>query len=1091
VTDSPSAESRLSRLLDRLLTAAEASLVAGDLESARATADEVRAVDPDNARAALLLQQVAARQHDGASGERALMTLLFADIVSSTRLSERLEPEQLRDLFSFYRAAAREAVERYGGYVMKYMGDGILAGFGYPEPHEDDGRRAVLAALDLVTAVRDARGDLERRLGEAPQVRIGIHTGQVVVADLSDKRSSDEKDSIVGVAPNLAARIQQAAEPDMVVISDVTEHLVDTDFYMQSLGERDLKGISRPVEVFAVDRVRHAGARFYAERYRQGELVGRDEPHARLVAAWEATRAVSHSTPAAFVVSGEAGIGKTRLVAEIVETVETTGGRVLGAGCLPYYSNVSLWPIARLIERSLGVVAEDADRLGALVASLESLGLDPATSVPVLGALIGATDPQTYPPPELDPAALLDETLRQLVDWLTALAESTPRMIVVEDLHWADPSTVALVGRLVERRPPRVLTVASTRHPADVPWLDAAEHIELRRLDESAADGLVHSLLADLQAEEHLTDEQRSTIVTQAQGIPLFVEELTRSYLSESRTDRIPLRLQELLAWRLKAPGVDQRVAQVAATVGPVFDAATVAAVVGDRASVAGQLEVLLDAGIIERDDPELDTYHFRHALMRDAAYETQVIDVRQRTHAAVADTIADRGGEPALVAEHLDLAGEPGRAAGQYVVAAQAEQARGAHSEAAKLLTRAVDLLDQLEESDDRDLGELTARMLRAFSVSSVQGYAAPEVQADHRRLDVLTRRLGTRPEVLPSLIAIWAYWLTSGELGTGRGLIDRLDDLVSQDAYAWFEPEVESCAGYQSMYEGHLDVALDHLERAMAGFGARPADQIVSPFWPLPNDPVAVSAVALACVHALRGELDQVDRWIEQAEHRAEEIGFPRGPFSLAFVKTYEAWVRRFLADDEASVQLGSEVVGIGMEYGYTYWMLLGSTYVGSVTPGSGPDLEFLEQNLATLRAIGHIAFSASSLARLAELVARAGDVDRAAELVAEGIEVVHKTGEHLHLPELLRLRGEYALARWGDAEEAAADLREAVQVADQQGAGVSRLRAALALARLPEASRPADWRAVLEAARAALPTSGAKLPEATAADELLAGT
>ncbi len=1081
-----SAESRLERLLGRLLSAAEASLAAGDPETARATADEVLTVDPDNERASALLAQIETR-HRVATGERALMTLLFSDLVSSTQLSERMEPEQLRDLFAFYRSAARQAVERYGGYVMKYMGDGILAGFGYPEPHEDDGRRAVLAGLDLVAAMREAEPDLLSRLGEAPQIRIGIHTGQVVITDLSDERSSDEKDSIVGVAPNLAARIQQAAEPDMVVISDVTQSLVDTDFYLHSLGERELKGISRPVEVFAVERTRHPGSRFYAERYRQGLLVGRDGARAALKAAWDEVRS---GTPQALLVTGEPGIGKTRLIAALVETVETTGGRVLGAGCLPYYSNVSLWPIARLIERSLGVVAEGTDRLGALVESLDSLGLDLARSVPFLAHLIGADSSPAYPPPELDPSAFLDETLNQLVEWLVALSRETPHVFALEDLHWADPSTVALVGRVIARQPPGVLTVATTREATALAWADSVRQLSLDRLDQEAAGRLVDAVVADADAggQARLTDEQRRHVVAQGEGIPLFVEELTRTYVAEAGNDRMPLRLQELLTWRLKAPGVDQRVAQVAATIGPIFDAATVSAVLGSDTAVADQLEVLVDQGIVAADDRDLATFRFRHALMRDAAYETQVLDVRRQTHAEVAASIVARGGEPALVAEHLDLAGEAGQAAAQYLVAAQAEQARGAHSEAAKLLSRSLELFEGLPDSDERDLGELTGRMLRAFSVSSVQGYAAPEVVTDHRRAEELTARLGTRPEVLPSLIAIWAYWFAAGDLGTARTLVDRLADMTRLDAYAWFKPEVEVCLGFQALYEGDLRSAQEHLERSMAGFRARPPDEVVSVFWPLPNDPVAVGAVALATASAVRGDPERVAEWEREAVRRAEAIGFPRGPFSLAFVKTYSAWNRRFLGDWAGSQAIGAEILQIGLDYGYAYWMLLGSSYVGTETPGARPDRAFVTQNIATLRLMGQQAFSASHLALAAQLAADEGDLDAAAGFIADALEVIHKTGEYLHLPEALRLRGEYAFARFGDAEEAAADITGALRVAIEQGAQVSRLRAALALARLPATTRPPDWSTLLREARRELPAT-LSTADTAAADAFLA--
>ena len=664
-----SAETRLDRLLERLLTAAEASLAAGDLEPARVTAEEVRAVDPDNPRAARILRQVATRQL-GPSGERALMSVLFADLVGSTLLSEQVEPEQLRDLYAFYRTAAREAVSRYRGYVMQYLGDGILAAFGYPEPHEDDARRAVLAGLDLGVALRDAHAELGRRFGVAPEVRVGIHTGRVVVTDLSADPSVAERDSIVGLVTNLAARIQQAAEPGTVVISDVTRQLVDSDFYMHSLGERQLKGISRPVEVFAVERPRYAAARFEVERYRKAGLVGRDEPRDEMLTAWAGVRDTALTSPgAAFLLAGEAGIGTSRLVAEVRDRVEASGGRVLGVGCLPYYANVSLWPMARLLERVLAVTAQDADRLAPLVAHLTSLGLDPAGSVPFLGSLLGLPADPGYAEPELDPSAFLDETLGRLVEWISALARQTPRLLVVEDLHWADPSTLALLGRIVERPPGGLLTVATTRDTAPIPWTTLVSVLELGRLDPASATTLIDNLAAG----QDLAGDRRASVIEQAEGIPLFVEELTRSFLDDSRDNSIPLRLQELFTSRLKAPGVDLRVVQVAATVGPTFDAATVAAVAGDGDAVTEQLRLLADEGIIEPVGPPGRTYRFRHALMRDAAYETQVLDVRRATHADVAETIAAHDGEPALIAQHLDLAGAADRAAGLYLVAAQA----------------------------------------------------------------------------------------------------------------------------------------------------------------------------------------------------------------------------------------------------------------------------------------------------------------------------------------------------------------------------------------------------------------------------------
>lgn len=1072
MSEPSSAETRLGRLLDRLLKAAEEALAAGDPEQARATAEEVRAVDPGNLRAERILRRVAARQA-APTGERALMTLLFADLVGSTVLSERVQPEELRDLFALYRAAAHEAVERYSGTVMHYSGDGILAGFGYPTPHEDDARRAVLAGLDLVTALADARPAIQRRLGEAVSVRVGVHTGRVVVTDLRGNGSVRERDSIVGVAPNLAARIQSEAQPDTVVISDVTHQLVDADFVVRSLGVRALKGISRPVELFVVERPRYAGARFEAERYRKGGLVGRDTQRRRLLDAWDRVRDGMECS--AFLVVGEPGIGKTRLVAEVLDRVEAGGGSVLGAGSLPYYANVSLWPIARALERAVG----GRDTAG-LVAYLEGFGLDPGRFVPFLAPLLGLESPD-HPAPELEPSAFLDETLNRIVEWIGALGASKPHLVILEDLHWADPSTVALAGRLAKACPVSVLVIATTRIPAAIPWLDEVEVVDLGRLDPDAALQLVDNVVG----ERELDDDLRHSIVERAAGVPLFVEELTRSCLEADRTDPIPLRLQELFTWRLKAPDVDLGIVQVAATVGPGFSASVVADVVGDDARVSDQIRVLVDEGIVEAG-PGPDAYRFRHALMRDAAYETQVLDARARTHARLAEVLTARGAEPALIAEHFDRAGRPAEAAALYLVAGQSEQARGAHTEAARLFTRTIELLDQLPPSEDRDLQELMARMMRGLSVSSTQGYAAPEVQDDHRRAEVLAAGLDTRLEVLPSLIAIWAYWLTSGDLGSARGLVERLANLVARPEFAWFEPEVESCAGWLDFYRGELGSARRHLERAVDGFHRRPADEIVSPFWPLPNDPLAVSYIALACVSAVQGDLADADRWQALAIRRAEEIGFPRGPFSLAFVKTYAAWIKRFLGDHEKARLLGAEIVGIGQSYGYAYWMLLGSSYVAAGRPGGAPEREFLTQTIASIRLLGQEAFVASNLSYLAVLARQEGRVADARDIVDEALEVVHKTSECLHLPELLRHRALYSLELGADPVEVLSDLREALEESRRQGAMVAHLRAALAIARLPDEHRPAEWRRWLETARAGVAGPTVEVREA---DEILA--
>jgi len=1072
-----SAEYRLTRLLDRLLTAAEASLAVGDLDQARGMAEEVRAVDPGNQRAAGILQQVAARQH-GPSGERALMTLLFSDLVGSTVLSERVEPERLRDLLGFYRATARGAVTRYSGTVMHYSGDGILAGFGHPQPHEDDARRAVFAGLDLVAALRTARAELEHRFGAALEVRVGIHTGRVVVTDPSDD------DAVVGLVPGLAAGIQQAADPGTVVISDVTQHLVDADFFLQSLGERRLAGIGRPVEVFRVQRPRYAAARFQAERYRKAGLVGRDSARSRLISAWDIVRRGDGSgTGASFLVTGEAGIGKSRLVAEVLDGVDSGEETVIGAACLPYYASVSLWPIARLLDRMVGRPSDDGNRLGRLVDILTRFGLDPADAVPFLASLLGIPATPEYPAPELDPSAVLEKTLDTLVNWLAAAAARGPRMVLVEDLHWADPSTLALLGRVSARRIPGLLTVSTVRDDSDIPWRDSVTVLPLGRLDGQDAGRLVDELAAG----HALKAEQRAEILLHAEGIPLFIEELTRSAVDERRTEPLPLRLQELFTWRLKSPGVDLRVVQVAATVGPSFDPAIVAAVLGDATAVADALDVLVEAGIVEPLGGTAGTYRFRHSLMRDAAYETQVLEVRRETHASVADVLATRGAEPALIAAHLALAGAAERAVNLYLEAARSEQRRGAHPETVTLVSRALELLDTLPESDDRALVELTARMLRGPNLSSMHGYFSSDVEADYRRAQALAARLG-RQEVLPALIAIWAYWLSRARLSEAEAVLDQLIAMTREPAFASFEPEVLGCVGYQDFKRGDLLSAQERLERSMAGMTARPPEQRVSPLWPLPNDPLAAGAGTLAAVSAARGELEEAARWDREALRRCEEIGSPRGPYTLAHIRaTFTTWTQHFLGNDEEMRRAVAEALGISQQHGYSLLATFGGAWASTAPPGGTQDRQLLEESLQALARMGQQGFSAGLLGRLAHLEAAAGEQGLADQHLAAAFETVRRTGEELDLPELLRQRARFGLASRGDVGRAVPDLLEAIRLATERGARVSRLRAALDLAGLPEGVPPTGWRPMLAAAREDMPSSFVT-DETAAADALL---
>ena len=550
------------------------------------------------------------------------------------------------------------------------------------------------------------------------------------------------------------------------------------------------------------------GARLDSDRYRRRGLVGRDQPRARLVEAWEHVRSAAGRTSgagSAALISGEAGIGKSRLAADIREHVAQGGGQTLETGCLAYNVNISLWPIRRLMER---VIAHDAvdqgDGIARLIDHLQRIDMDLATVVPLFAPLLGRVDLTKYPTPELDPVALLDRTLERLVDWLGRLAGEQPTLLILEDLHWADPSTRQLVDRLVGAVPRGLLATVTTRDPDTFEGRDEVIRVVLDRLSDQAASSLVDQVAPG----KELSQETRASIVSRGEGIPLFIEELARSASMSDGSGELPLRLHELFTGRLRAAGLDLRVAQVAATIGAAFDASTVAAVMDDPDRVAGSLEGLGAAGIIEpTGDPLVEGgYRFHHALVRDAAYETQVREVRLETHGAVAKQLRSAGADPALVAQHYDLADDIDHAVPEYLTAAQGAQARGAHPEAIHILSRVVELLEPCPPGVDRDVQLLTSRILRALSISAIDGYAATGVLADHAEAETLFERLGDRPEVLPAVLATWVTTFARGDLAVSRRLSARLLRMVSSPMFSWFDPEARTASGFQSLHEGHI---------------------------------------------------------------------------------------------------------------------------------------------------------------------------------------------------------------------------------------------------------------------------------------------
>ena len=1066
--DAVSAEDRLSLLIDRLLASMDAAASMGAWDRVVELANDVLAVDPPNRRAATMIER-AKLERSLPGGQRAFVSLVFADIVQSTDMAEVAEPEVIQDVFVLYRRVAAETIEELGGRVLQFQGDGVVACFGYPVAHEDDARRAVLAALRLVERMTHAGVELNRRHGIEPAIRVGVHSGTVVVAGLNS--GVIDGSAIAGSAPNVAARLQGEAEPGTVVISDTTRQLVEAHFELKPIGTRSLKGIARPMELHQVVRSNLAVPRSGHGLPETVVLVGREGQSRLLRFTWKHLvhdEGAARPDEAVVVVRGLAGIGKSALAAELASHVHLEGGAVLEANCSPYHGNVALWPVGRMLEQLLGFFPGQPaeERLAGLEARLEEAGLERDT-LPLLAPLLGLNTDERWSLPEVDALALRQETLRALVTWLTHTAASTPTLVLVEDLHWADPTTVDLLGLLATESIPSTMILITSRLSLDAPWASSVLDVELEPLKEKEAAGLVAAL-----TDGELDARQCRLIVERGAGVPLFLQELTRSAVTAHPGEVLPPRIHEILTARLRAPGIDLRVAQLAATLGAEFDEGPLRQLAGRAVDEA--LVRLEDAALIEPvAEVRLGRYRFRHGLLRDAAYETQVLPTRQATHRSIAELLGSSAASPgdlAVVAQHWDLAGDATQSIPAYIAAAQAAQSTASHTEARRLLDRALDLAAAMPGGDERDLAELMIRMQRTVSTSSLFGYGYPDVFEDFTVAEEICRRLTDRPEIMPAQVGIWSYLLVRGTVDAASLVLEPLIDVLDEPATAWFAPEIKSCMGYGAFYQGRLDEAHRWLVEAWEGYRSRAMDAPASPFWPLPHDPVPITAVALACVAALQGRTEESALWEQLAIAAAEELEFPSGPFSLAFVSVYLAWIRMITGNREEAREFGRRTIAIAERCRFDYFQLLGQQYVLVPEPDRPCDVTELEQYGAGMDLVGHAAFRPTYLGIVALNHYYLGDADPALSALDEAMDRTTTSGELVHQPDLLRLRAEITAAVHPDRiDDVVRDLVAAIEIGLAQRSVVLALRAANDLARLPHHDRPPDWsdrvRAVLE--------------------------
>ena len=1003
------------------------------------------------------------------AGERRQLTVMFVDLVGSTELSGRLDPEQWRDILRAYQAVCAEAITRFGGRIQQYAGDGVFAYFGYPVAYDDAARRAVHAGHALLAGVHGLASTTRTQYSVELQARVGLHTGLVVVGEMGEGETR-ESGAIVGEAPNIAARVQTLARPGTLALSAATQRLVEPGIRLRSLGRHTLKGVAEPLELFeALEDADEGVAR--AEGGRAAPLVGRDLELDHLLERW--SRATTGDGHAVFL-SGEGGIGKSRLLAELRERVAPDGRAWRALRCSPFHQNSALQPMIDWIERSLASIPDDAapDRLAKLEHLLRPDGLDDPATVSLLAALIGASTAGRDAVPELPPDQRRNRTLAAILSWIAAEAQRQPLVLVVEDLHWVDASTRELLGLVLEQLASMPVLAVFTFRPEFAPaWAPSSRvtTLPLGHLVRAEVESLALATTGGRPFPGPLLDE----IVARTDGVPLFVEELCKELIARGvvveREDRlelagplkgseIPSTLRDSLTARLDRLGNATALAQLASVLGREFGYPLLRAISDlSDAELDTQLAVLTRAEILlQRGLPPKAHYVFKHALIQEAAYDTLLKSSRVLHHRRVAETYLARFADearakPEVVAHHFSRAGMPPEAILHWQRAGELAESRSGYAEAIGHFNTALELLATLPNSAERDRKELSVRVKLGPALIALKGMGSTEMGDNYARACEISEDAGDSHE---RFMALWGDWLYLGNTDIERGA-GRADDLVALsqrlgDADLVLQAHHSRWTTFHRL--GRAAIARADTQQGIRLYDRQRHHHHAHIYGG--HDP-GVCARGHGAISAwLTGHADEAGRLAEDAIALGRDLGHPLSQ-TVALRLASDTFLCR--GDGARCRTIADEMLELSRRHAFKQTLaaahiLSGWARVDSGETGSG--LKRLEQGLEDYRSVGSRVWLASQLCACADAYIRAGDPARALELLGEALEVSEQTKQSFFRPEVLRLQADTALALGRtDAPAARAQLEAAIALAREQSAVALEFRAACSLARLLE--------------------------------------
>ena len=1027
-------------------------------------------------------------------GERRHLTVLFCDMVGSTELAARLDPEEYQQTLAAYHRAAAEAISRFGGQVAKYLGDGVIAYFGYPAAHDNDAERAVRAGIAMLEAISGLNQQGAANSGQSCPIelslRIGIDSGAVVVG-----AGAGAEVDIFGEAPNIAARVQAAAAPDTVFITAATHRLVSGLFVVEDCGAHSLKGIEQPVQLYRVVGTAGVRGRLAAAAALHGltPFVGREDEMRMLTSRWQ--RVLDGEGQVVLVV-GEAGIGKSRLVHRFRELIANRPHTAVEAAAAPFYQNTPFYPVADLLRqlvwkqsfdrlndyllelqnKSQGSDAnsqnppardpsritshassESADaRLVELQSGLARAGLSPAEAMPLIAPLLHVPLSATYTSSSLSPEEQRRRLLATLIEWLLGAARTQPLLLVIEDLHWADPSTLELMQLLFEQGAAARLLLLCTARPEFHPeWPLRVHHTQITLNRLSAQN--VREMIGQVAARSALARETLDAVVERTSGVPLFVEELTRAVLESGNgtvvAREIPVTLHDSLMARLDRLGSAKEVLQVGSVIGGEFSYELLHAVhpVGDL-DLQRELRRLTDADLLYvRGLPPDATYQFKHALIRDAAYEALLKSRRKELHRLVARTVDEKFGDikegrPEVLARHWTEAGEVEPAISEWCRAGATAEARSAFLEALASYHEALALLNLLPESPERDVRELALRRAVLHVLHGAKGAAAPETIDATAHTMALAQKTGHLTQLADVMITRGFTLVDAGDISSASTLADEALAL----AVNMSDPATLKRARVLQLRVCYYRGDLARLEKHFAegrylfeqpGLGEHPSADAL----------VAFGTAALSAWYL--GRADTARQRLALMRGRVNKNSY----FDTAFVEMWTAVVHTLLREYERAAPFGERALELAERFQFPIFLLNSRVYLGHALAQLGrtsDGVALIRRGIEdTLKNKNPTAGLAGYYVYLAAAQHQAGAIEDALESIEQSLQV--HPDVLIARPEALRVRGELR-AKKGKAESAKADFRDSIALARSMGAKILELRSTMSLARLLEQQR-----------------------------------